>query len=97
MVKEGADVELQLVALRFGVVERCAHHVAVGFRIELLDHRHLQQMVAAARRLLREGARALQALDAQVAQQLVFVEMRGVVACRAGGLRSRRSRSAAVG
>ena len=39
----------------------------------------LQQVMAAAARLLREGARALQALDAQLAQQLVLVQVRGVL------------------
>ncbi|MDT4833406.1 hypothetical protein FQZ97_670130 [compost metagenome] len=79
MVEEGADVELQLVALRLGVVELGAHHEALGLGVEGLDHGHLQQVVAAALGLLRERARALQALDAQLAQQLVLVQVRGVV------------------
>src|SRR3954465_4412534 len=73
VVQAGADVELQLVALRFGVVELGAHDEAVAVRVELLDRRRLQQVVRAAGRLLRERPRALQPLDAQLAQQLVFV------------------------
>src|SRR6478752_4819312 len=65
MVKEGADVELELVALRFGVVKLRPHDKAVRRHVEFFDSRCLQQVVATARRLLRKRTRALETLDTQ--------------------------------
>ena len=80
VVQAGADEDVQLVALRLGVVELAAHDVRVAPPASARStRRRLQQVMAARRRLLRERARALQPLDAQLAQQLVLVQVRGVV------------------
>src|SRR6478672_4219417 len=73
VMEDGADEEDRLVALRLGVVERGPQHVALLARIASLERRQLQQVVGAAWRLLGMRARALQPLDAQAAQELVFV------------------------
>src|SRR2546421_151117 len=83
-----ADEEEHFVALRLGVVKLRAQEITVLCSAEYLDNRRLQQVMATAWRLLRERARAFQTFDAQVAQQLVFVQMRGVL--RAFGLLGRQ-------
>src|ERR1035438_798864 len=74
------DEGVRLVARRLCVLEHRASEVLAGVRRSRgLDRRRLQQVQASRRRLLRERPWALQALDAELPQQLVFVEVRGVV------------------
>src|SRR5687767_10681963 len=71
----GGRVALRFLAARLGVDERCAREVA---GVRLFDLRSLQYMQAAALWLLRIGGRQLQALDAQLEEQLVLIGERVV-------------------
>ena len=65
-------------AARLDVQERRAQQRAARRLVALDDRRLLQHVLAAARRMLRMGARVLQPLHAQREQQAVFVGERVV-------------------
>ena len=76
-------VSLSLDAVKSAVTELEGAVRGVDARrvVTRLHRRHLQQVVAAAGRLLREGARPAQALHPDLQQQLVLVHQRGVQTC----------------
>ena len=77
LVARPARVELLLVEAGLDVVEGGRGRETPLPRLERLDARALEQVMAAARRLLRERARALEPLHPEPEHEEVLVEERG--------------------